>query len=723
MPQFIVGTDHIEVHLNTDPTTPAAISWVGTPGGQPRYPARAHQPLVEVLTPLLGNVNHSNSTRWSGTSLGARLRYLSHEVAKSSLGTTVEIVQTDPASGLVATCNLTLGRSSATVHATTTLSLPSDAQPLPLWGVTTLALGAWLSEDPNNIEVWSAACTWGAENRWTSEALRAPGLVQTDKQAHGETCRGAIAKTSYSTWSSGEYLPLGVAVNGSQGGAMAWQIEHNGPWRWELGERPGWYLEHTIRVAESEAAGPPQNDHRSDGVYLALLGPTDLHHHWNITLAPGETFTTVPATISIGSDRDTALGELTKYRRATRRPHPQNATLPVIFNDYMDTLEGDPTEAKLLPLIDAAAEVGAEYFCIDAGWYDDTEGWWASVGDWEPSTARFPHGLSAVLGHIRNSKLIPGLWMEPEVVGVTSRAARTLPAEAFLTRNGVRIQERSRYFLDLRHPAARAHLDAAVDRLVNHLGVGYFKFDYNVTPGPGTDNHAQSPGEGLLEHNRALLTWIDGVLDRHPDLIIENCGSGAMRSDFAMLSHFQLQSTSDQQDPLLYPAIAVAALAHILPEQAGNWSYPQATMSDEMIAFNMVTGLAGRVYQSGLLDRMTPQQKALVADGLRVHKETRATIANSIPRFPTGLPTWADPWVTVAFENSDATFVLAWRQAWAPDSLDITLPWAPESSTVEQIYPSPALFTSWQADLRENTLHITTKDPQPAARMWKLRSN
>jgi alpha-galactosidase len=40
----------------------------------------------------------------------------------------------------------------------------------------------------------------------------------------------------------------------------------------------------------------------------------------------------------------------------------------------MDTLEGDPTEAKLLPLIAAAAAVGCEYFCIDAGWYDDTSG-------------------------------------------------------------------------------------------------------------------------------------------------------------------------------------------------------------------------------------------------------------------------------------------------------------------------------------------------------------
>jgi len=90
-----------------------------------------------------------------------------------------------------------------------------------------------------------------------------------------------------------------------------------------------------------------------------------------------------------------------------------------------------------------------------------------------------------------------------------------------------------------------------------------------------------SVGHGLLEHNRALLSWLDGVLDRHPDLVLENCGSGALRSDFAMLSRLQLQATSDQQDPQLYPAIAVGALVHILPEQAGNWSYPQSTMTDE----------------------------------------------------------------------------------------------------------------------------------------------
>ncbi|NGO74064.1 hypothetical protein G5C65_38260, partial [Streptomyces sp. SB3404] len=32
---------------------------------------------------------------------------------------------------------------------------------------------------------------------------------------------------------------------------------------------------------------------------------------------------------------------------------------------------GDPTTERLLPLVDAAAGMGAEVFCVDAGWYDE----------------------------------------------------------------------------------------------------------------------------------------------------------------------------------------------------------------------------------------------------------------------------------------------------------------------------------------------------------------
>ena len=302
-------------------------------------------------------------------------------------------------------------------------------------------------------------------------------------------------------------------------------------------------------------------------------------------LHPGESFTTVPVALALATDFTAAIGELTGYRRRVRRPHPDNAAMPVVFNDYMNTLNGDPTTEKLLPLIDAAAKVGAEVFCIDAGWYDDSGDWWDTVGEWQPSTTRFPNGLGEVIDRIRDAGMVPGLWLEPEVIGVNSPMAGRLPDAAFLQRNGSRVVEHDRFHLDLRHPAAREHLDGVVDRLVADFGVGFFKLDYNINPGPGTDRDADSVGAGLLAHNRAHLDWLDGVLDRHPHLILENCGSGAMRSDFALLSRLQMQSTSDQQDFLKYPPIAASAPGAILPEQAASWAYPQPEMTQEEAAF------------------------------------------------------------------------------------------------------------------------------------------
>ena len=83
---------------------------------------------------------------------------------------------------------------------------------------------------------------------------------------------------------------------------------------------------------------------------------------------------------------------------------------------------------------------------------------------------------------------------------------RAAAHDAFFCRHGRRVAEAERYHLDLRHPAARAHLDTTVDRLVQDFGVGYFKFDYNINPGPGTDVGGTSAGAGLLGHNQP--SWI-----------------------------------------------------------------------------------------------------------------------------------------------------------------------------------------------------------------------
>ncbi|GFJ95913.1 hypothetical protein Prum_095550 [Phytohabitans rumicis] len=363
-----------------------------------------------------------------------------------------------------------------------------------------------------------------------------------------------------------------------------------------------------------------------------------------------------------GDGLDGAVAALTAHRRALRRPHPDRSALPVVFNDYMNTLMGDPTTAKLLPLIDAAAAAGAEVFCVDAGWYDNGSDWWDSVGEWQPSQTRFPRGIEEVLARIRERGMVPGLWLEPEVIGVRSPMADKLPDEAFLQRGGERLVEANRYHLDLRHPRAVAHLDEVVDRLVEQLGVGYFKLDYNIDPGPGTDLSAGSVGAGLLDHNRAHLQWLDRLLDRHPDLVLENCASGGMRMDYALLSRMQLQSTSDQQDFLRYPPIAVAAPMSVLPEQSASWAYPQPDMTDEQIAYAMCTGMLGRLYLSGRLDQMDAGQLDSVRTAVRTHQSIRADLAGAVPLWPLGLPGWDDPWLALALRAGTSP---TWRRGGA----------------------------------------------------------
>jgi alpha-galactosidase len=618
----------------------------GPPGSGSSARPGSTLPLVDVLTPGTGRT--WSGTRHTESALGSRLRYRGHSARPDGPWQEVLIDLADPATGLSAEICYRILTGHGVLRAWTTLTNQGDG-PLTIEAVTSFLCGSLDGgTGVQQLEVCWSESDWLAEGRWQRRALR-DALPDLNRQVHTANPRGCLGFTSRGSWSCTPYLPMGALVSRA-GPGWCWQIEHNGAWRWEVGEA-------------------------RDGAYLALLGPAEAEHQWHQVLPPGGSLRTVPVAVAVSAAGfEGAIAGLTHYRRALRRPHPDHQELPVIFNDYMNTLMANPSTDKLLPLISAAAEVGAEYFCIDAGWYDEERGWWDSAGDWKPSSSRFPGGLSEVLEHIRAAGMVPGLWLEPEVAGVHTAAARDLPAEAFFQRGGTRVAEHGRYHLDLRHPAAVKHLDETADFLVGDLGVGYLKLDYNIQADPGTDVGGVSAGAGLLGHNRALLDWLDRLLDRHPGLTVENCASGGMRADYAMLSRLQLQSTSDQQDFLRYPVIAAAAAATMAPEQAGIWAYPQPALSPEQNSFTLCGALLGRIHLSGHLDQMTASQRALVAEAVQVYKAIRADLAESVPFWPLGLPGWEDSWVAHGLRTAERSYLLVWRRGASADPGQATLP-------------------------------------------------
>ncbi|MES5820265.1 alpha-galactosidase [Streptomyces sp. RG80] len=639
---FSWGHPALEAEFATASDGTLRLVRLGAPGD--RVAPESALPLVELTA--LGHGSGWSGPRFTGTAFGSHLRYRAHRAGRRDDWEWLTVELHDQDTGLTAHVELTSPVGLPVLRSRVRLR-NDGAEPLVIQSVSSLLLAGLPS--PDALDVHRARNDWLAECRWYTEPLRAT-VADIGGDVHQHDSRAALALTGRGSWPTDGHLSMGALTDRGDGRTWLWQVESPAGWRWDLGER-------------------------ARGTYLALNGPTDAEHQWRDRLEPEAEFTTVPGVLALGADFDAAMGALTSYRRAVRRPHPDHVELPVVFNDYMNTLMGDPTTEKLLPLIDAAAEAGAEYFCVDSGWYDDdAHGWWDSVGEWLPSPRRFPDGgIHKVLDRIRERGMVPGLWLEPEVVGVRSPVAAALPPDAFFQRDGVRLAEQGRHQLDLRHPAARAHLDKTVDRIVGDWGVGYLKLDYNIVIAPGTVAPGDlAPGAGLLGHAQAYLDWLSGVLDRHPGLVVENCASGGMRTDGATLAVAQLQSTSDQQDPLRYPPIAASAPTAVPPEQGAVWAYPQPEFDDALISFTLGGALLGRVHLSGHLDRMSEHQLGLVRDAMDTYKAIRGDLAGAVPFWPLGLPGWTDEWLALGMRVPDGpSYVTVWRRG---GSTELRLP-------------------------------------------------
>ena len=479
---------------------------------------------------------------------------------------------------------------------------------------------------------------YNSEAQWQQSTPSQLGWRKRDKEMTGK-----ITFSNLGTMSTSTYLPLEMVENTEANITWFWQIEHSGSWYSEMGSNTG-----------------------SHGSYTYLGGPDEQHHQAWKQLQPGEEYTTV--TVAIGCVTGSfgeAVNALTKYRRtALLMPHADNLSLPVIFNDYMNCLWADPTTEKELPLINAAAKAGADYFVIDAGWYAALkEKWWDAIGLWQPSASRFPNGIMEPFNAIRKKGMKPGLWLEIELAGVKSPLVNK-PDDWFFMRHGKRINEGGRYFLDFRNHEVKQHANEVIDRIVKKYGVEYIKRDYNCSALFGTELNASSAGQGMLENTRAMYNWIDSVHIRYPNLVLENCSGGGMRMDYEALSRHQVQSSSDQGNYKKYPSIIVGELAAVLPEQLAAWAYPLASASAEEASFNMVTAMLCRIHLSGELDKLSNKAMEQVVNSIAVYKKQISKyLPQSTPFFPLGMPSFTDSVsaIAVGMKHADKRFIAVWR--------------------------------------------------------------
>ena len=244
-------------------------------------------------------------------------------------------------------------------------------------------------------------------------------------------------------------------------------------------------------------------------------------------------------------------------------PHLGTGPRPVTVNTW-EAVYFDHDHARLNALIDAAAEIGAERFVLDDGWFggtqkgrdDDT----TSLGDWIVDARKHPDGLEPLASRVRERGMEFGLWFEPEMVSPDSDLYRAHPDWVL---GDPEILGRNQLLLDIARPEVSEHLFELIDGYVRRLGLAYIKWDMN------RDAVAHDGESGNGDQVRALYALLDRLRASHPGLDIESCASGGARVDFGILKRTDRVWTSDSNDPVERMRIQMGASRFIPPELLG----------------------------------------------------------------------------------------------------------------------------------------------------------
>jgi alpha-galactosidase len=281
--------------------------------------------------------------------------------------------------------------------------------------------------------------------------------------------------------------------------------------------------------------------HDSSGV----LGGGELLLPGEVRLARGEEYTSPWVYGSYGAGLDALSARFHQWVRA--RPQHPRSPRPVVANTW-EAVYFQHDLTRLTELATAAAEVGAERFVLDDGWFgsrrDDTSG----LGDWYVSADVWPDGLAPLIDHVRGLGMQFGLWVEPEMVNPDSDLARAHPEWMLQVQGRLPRAARHQQVLDLARPGAYATILERLDALLTENPITYLKWDHNrdlVDPGHGDLAVAGVHGQTL-----AVYRLLDELRSRHPGVEIESCSSGGGRVDLEILERTDRVWTSDCIDAL-----------------------------------------------------------------------------------------------------------------------------------------------------------------------------
>ncbi|RDU22669.1 alpha-galactosidase [Anaerosacchariphilus polymeriproducens] len=250
------------------------------------------------------------------------------------------------------------------------------------------------------------------------------------------------------------------------------------------------------------------------------------------------------------------LGELSRiyhdvYRDHLCRGNYAKKQRPVLINNWEATYF-DFDEQKILDIASMAADVGIEMLVMDDGWFGKRNNDLAGLGDWVVNHDKIPSGINGLCQKINDLGIKMGLWFEPEMVNEDSDLYRAHPDWCIKVPERSPVRARYQLVLDVSRKEVRDYIFDLITKVLDGTNIEYIKWDMNrnLTDLYSAGLSKESQGELFHRYVLGVYDLMERLIQRYPNILLENCSGGGGRFDPGMLYYSPQIWCSDNTDAI-----------------------------------------------------------------------------------------------------------------------------------------------------------------------------
>ena len=246
---------------------------------------------------------------------------------------------------------------------------------------------------------------------------------------------------------------------------------------------------------------------------------------------------------------------------------------PILLNSW----EGcyfDFTGEDIYRLAVEAKNLGIDMIVMDDGWFGKRDDDISGLGDWVVNEDKLGESLGHLVNRITDLGMKFGIWFEPECISEDSDLYRAHPDWALKIPGRDPVRARYQLVLDFSRKEVVDHIFNAVCSILDQADISYVKWDFNrsITDIFSRDTSVQ--GKVLYDYVLGLYDFLERLVERYPDLLLEGCSGGGGRFDAGMLYYAPQIWCSDNTD----------AIDRLRIQYGTSFGYPVSTMGSHVSA-------------------------------------------------------------------------------------------------------------------------------------------